>query len=119
QKTCVQQPQVKNILQNAWPFGLASVFHLIYFQSDIVLVKYITGDEAAGYYNVAFTVMMAVLLFPGIIYQKFLLPKIHRWANHDRSLFYKVYRQGNVAMLVLGLLAMAFVWLLSPFPIPY
>jgi O-antigen/teichoic acid export membrane protein len=119
QKTCVQQPQVKNILQNAWPFGLAGVFHLIYFQSDIILVKYITGDEAAGYYNVAFTVMVAVLLFPGIIYQKFLLPKIHRWANHDRALFYKVYRQGNAAMLVLGLLAMAFVWLLSPFVIPY
>lgn len=117
--TCVQQPKVKNIIQNAWPFGLAGLFHLIYFQSDIILVKYITGDEAAGYYNVAFTVMVAVLLFPGIVYQKFLLPKMHRWANHDRELFYRVYRQGNRVMLVLGLLTMVFVWLLSPFSIPY
>ncbi|MBE0471968.1 MAG: polysaccharide biosynthesis C-terminal domain-containing protein, partial [Methyloprofundus sp.] len=94
-------------------------FHLIYFQSDIILVKYITGDEAAGYYNVAFTIMVAVLLFPGIVYQKFLLPKMHRWAHHDRALFYKVYRQGNVAMLILGLLAMALIWLLSPLAIPF
>lgn len=112
------KPLAKNILKNAWPFGLAGVFHLIYFQSDIILVKYITGDEAAGYYNVAFTIMVAVLLFPGIVYQKFLLPKMHRWAHHDRALFYKVYRQGNVAMFILGLLAMVLIWLLSPIAIP-
>lgn len=112
-------PLVKDILKNAWPFGLAGVFHLIYFQSDIILVKYITGDEEAGYYNVAFTIMVAVLLFPGIVYQKFLLPKMHRWAHHDRALFYKVYRQGNVAMLILGLLAMVLIWLLSPLAIPF
>lgn len=111
-------PLVKDILKNAWPFGLAGVFHLIYFQSDIILVKYITGDEAAGYYNVAFTIMVAVLLFPGIVYQKFLLPKMHRWAHHDRALFYKVYRQGNVAMFILGLLAMVLIWLLLPIAIP-
>lgn len=119
QKKNLVHPNIKEVLKNSWPFGLAGVFQLIYFQSDIILVKYISGDEAAGYYNVAFTVMTAVLLFPGIIYQKFLLPKIHRWANHDRILFYKVYRKGNMVMLLLGLLAMAAVWLLSPFAIPY
>ncbi|WP_407291295.1 flippase [Stutzerimonas zhaodongensis] len=112
-------PNIIDILRNSWPFGLAGVFHLIYFQSDIILVKYISGNEAAGYYNVAFTVMTAVLLFPGMIYQKFLLPKIHRWANHDRILFYKIYRKGNIIMLLLGLLAMLVVWLLSPLAIPY
>lgn len=99
-----------DILSQTWPFGLATIFHLIYFQSDIVLLKYITGDEAAGVYNVAFTVMAAVYLFPSVIYQKFLLPKMHRWANHDRKRFYQVYRQGNVAMLVLGVVAMLAVW---------
>ncbi|QTF55351.1 oligosaccharide flippase family protein [Stutzerimonas frequens] len=115
----VQCPKVKETLQGSWPFGLAAVFQLIYFQSDIVLVKYITGDDAAGYYNVAFTVMAAVLLFPGIIYQKFLLPKMHRWANYNRELFYKVYSHGNVVMLLLGMLAMILAWMLSPVTIPY
>ncbi len=107
-------PTIRNVLNNAWPFGLAGVFHLIYFQSDIILVKYITGDDAAGYYNVAFTVMVGVLLLPGIIYQKFLLPKMHRWAHYDRGLFYKVYRQGNIVMLALGIIAMTLIWLLAP-----
>lgn len=107
------------VFQNTWPFGLAAFFHLIYFQSDIILIKYIVGDNQAGIYNVAFTIMVAVYMFPGVLYQKFLLPKLHRWANHDRDKFYEVYRKGNMAMLVLGLIAMLLVWALSSWAIPF
>ncbi|WP_372865630.1 flippase, partial [Spongiibacter sp.] len=102
------------VVAQSWPFGLAGVFHLIYFQSDIILLKYITGDAAAGIYNVAFVIMAAVYMLPSVIYQKFLLPKIHRWANHDRGRFYDVYRRGNWMMLASGLLAMLAIWLLAP-----
>lgn len=107
------------VLQNTWPFGLAAFFHLIYFQSDIILIKYITGDNQAGIYNVAFTIMVAVYMFPSVLYQKFLLPKLHRWANHDKDKFHEVYRKGNIAMLVLGLIAMILVWTLSAWAIPF
>ncbi|MDO8335211.1 MAG: oligosaccharide flippase family protein [Candidatus Saccharibacteria bacterium] len=99
-----------DVASKTWPFGLATVFHLVYFQSDIVLLKYLAGNADAGVYNVAFTVMAAVYLLPSVIYQKVLLPKIHRWANHDRERFYRVYRQGNIAMLVLGGGAMVAIW---------
>lgn len=111
-------PAVGGVLKGTWAFGLASVFHLIYFQSDIILVKYMVGDQAAGFYNVAFTVMVAVLILPGIVYQKFLMPKMHRWANHDRETFYRVYKQGNLAMLVLGGLTLVFIWLFMPVLVP-
>lgn len=106
----VEPIRILNVARQTWPFGLATVFHLIYFQSDIILLKYISGNEVAGIYNVAFTVMAAVYLLPSVIYQKLLLPKIHRWANHDREKFYQVYRKGNIAMLVLGLAAMLAIW---------
>lgn len=108
---------IRQVMGQTWPFGLAGVFHLIYFQSDIILLKYIAGDEAAGMYNVAFVIMTAVYILPSVIYQKFLLPKIHRWANHDRARFYQVYRTGNWMMLVLGLLSMLLIWLLAPWGI--
>jgi O-antigen/teichoic acid export membrane protein len=111
-------PDVKAVITQSWPFGLAGLFHFIYFQSDIVLIQFIMGVETAGIYNVAFTIMVAVLLFPSIIYQKFLLPKMHRWANHDRERFYQVYRQGNVIMLVLGLVAMILIWIIMPWVVP-
>jgi O-antigen/teichoic acid export membrane protein len=107
-------PGMFQVAARSWPFGVAGLFHLIYFQSDIILLRYMTGAEVAGVYNVAFTVMVAVYLLPGVIYQKFLLPKIHRWAHHDRARFYQVYRQGNVAMLILGIFAMTAIWLLAP-----
>ena len=110
---------LRMLISQVWPFGLAGLFHLIYFQSDIILVKYITGAEAAGVYNVAFTIMVAVLIFPGIVYQKFLLPKMHRWAHHDRKRFYQVYRQGNVIMLLLGTVAMLLIWVIAPWGVPF
>lgn len=112
------QPDIKTVIANTWPFGFAGLFHLIYFQSAIILVEYIVGGEAAGQYNVAFTIMVAVLLFPSIVYQKFLLPKMHRWANHDRERFYQVYRQGNVIMLLLGVVAMLLIWAIAPWGVP-
>ena len=116
--THITNPTLYEIITQTWPFGLASLFHLIYFQSDIILVKYLSGSEVAGYYHVAFTIIVAIYIFPSVIYQKFLLPKIHRWANHDRERFYKTYRQGNFIMFVIGITAMILVWLLSSWLIP-
>ena len=110
---------IRQVVVQSWPFGLAGVFHLIYFQSDIILLKYISGNEVAGIYNVAFVIMTAVYMLPSVIYQKFLLPKIHRWANHDRQKFHQVYLMGNWVMLILGALAMLLIWLLSAWGIKH
>ena len=110
--------RVFDIAQGAWVFGLGSMFHLVYFQSDVILLKYLVGNEPAGIYNVAFIVMTAAYLLPGIIYQKFLLPKIHRWANHDRARFLRVYRVGNGIMLLLGCGTTVGILLLAPLIVP-
>src|SRR3546814_6954827 len=71
-------------------------------------------DEAAVVYNVAFVIMSAVYLIPSVIYQKFLLPKIHIWANHDQETFVKAYEKGRLFMFLTGIEAILFVELLSP-----
>lgn len=110
---------IKQVAVQSWPFGLAGVFYLIYFQSDIILLKYIAGDEAAGIYNVAFVVIATVYMLPGVVYQKFLLPKIHRWARHDRAKVSQVYRTGNLIMLILGFISMVILWLTANFVLPW
>jgi len=112
-------PRISQVASESWPFGLAGVFYLIYFQSDVILLKYLAGDEAAGVYNVAFVVMAAVYMLPVVVYQKFLMPKIHRWASHDREKFYQVYCAGNWVMLVFGIFAMLGIWLLAPWGISF
>ena len=107
------------LLARSWPFGLAGFLFLIYYQSDLILVKYIVGSEAAGMYSVAFTIMSALYIFPSVIFQKFLLPKFHRWSNQDRRQFFQVYNQGNLLMCVLGGLAAIVIWVLSPWVVPF
>lgn len=112
-------PGMLQVALQSWPFGVAGLFYLIYYQSDIILLKYMKSAEIAGLYNVAFTILAAVYMLPSVIYQKFLLPKIHRWAHHDRRKFFQIYRQGNVTMLILGLLTMLAIWLLAPWGINF
>ncbi len=113
----LKKTNIKSVIMDSWPFGLAGFFYLIYSQSGIILVNYILNAEAAGIYNVANTIMLAVLIFPSIVYQKFLLPKMHRWANHDRKKFYDIYRLGNILMLILGIIMMLIIWIVAPFAI--
>ncbi|WP_458374256.1 oligosaccharide flippase family protein [Pseudomonas laurylsulfatiphila] len=102
-----------SIFAQSWPFGMANLFYLIYFQSGVILVNYITGNAEAGAYSVAFTIIAGIVLFPSVVYQKFLLPKMHRWSTHDKPKFYKTYREGNLIMLSIGIATMAAI-LLTP-----
>lgn len=111
--------RLKDVFMQSWPFALAGMFYLIYFQSDILLLGWMVGPEAAGIYNTAFAVMAAVYLLPGIIYQKFLLPKLHRWAEHDRVRFLGIYRFGNAANLLLGSVVAVLLFLLAPWVMPF
>jgi O-antigen/teichoic acid export membrane protein len=113
-----KKPGPWEVMSASWPFGMAGVFYLIYFQSDIILIKYLVNESAAGIYSVAFVVMNAVYLFPSVLYQKFLLPKLHRWAHHNQGQLHRVYRIGNITMLGLGLTAMVLLWLVVPVVLP-
>ncbi|MBD3808068.1 MAG: oligosaccharide flippase family protein, partial [Epsilonproteobacteria bacterium] len=65
-------PDTKETFSHSWAFGLGSFFAFIYVQSDIIMLKYIAGDEQAGLYNVGFILLTAIYLFPSALYQKFL-----------------------------------------------
>ncbi len=109
---------VLQVFKESWPFGMASLFAFIYVQSDIIMVKYLSGDEQAGYYNIGYVILTAILVIPTILFGKFLLPKYHRWSNQDVKKFYMVYKKGNAIMLGTGLLAMFGILLVSNDLIP-
>lgn len=109
---------IVNVMSGAWPFGLAAVAHLIYFQSDIILISYFKGGQSAGLYNAAFTIITAVYLLPAVLYQKYLLPKLHRWSNSNREVFIDVFKKGTVLMLVLGCIAALIIWISADYFVP-
>ena len=108
------QATLKTAAIESAPFALAGIFHLIYFQGAIIFLKEILGSNEAGLYNAAFLIISGVYLFPSAIYQKYMLPKIHRWANHNQELYLRSYKVGNIYMLTFGGIFLAITWLLSP-----
>lgn len=104
----------RSIAKIAWPFGLATTFHIVYSQSDIVILKYLESDTVAGQYNIAFTTLLAIYLFPAAIYQKYLLPKIHNVSKDTQSLAH-LHAEGAKMMLITGTAAAVILWTASDF----
>ena len=111
-------PSLKGIFFESAPFGLAGLFYLIYFQSDLIFLKYLVGEQAAGIYAASFAVLMVIYYIPGIIYQKYLLPKIHAWANFDKEALLIVFQAGNGLMLSLGLILSLLIYFFAPLFVP-
>ncbi|MCT6276525.1 oligosaccharide flippase family protein [Escherichia coli] len=105
---------IKDMIKESAVFGIAGVFYMIYFQVNIILVKYFISPIDAGYYSVAFLFISAAILLPTVTYQKYLLPKLHRWAYQDLKKLKNVYKYGNISMFLFGVVVSILIWFLCP-----
>lgn len=86
-----ESASVKAVGRKAWPYAAMGVLYMVFFQSDILMLRFLQGPEAVAQYGVAATVISATFMLPGVIFQKYLLPKIHRWAYDDTAKLRRVY----------------------------
>ena len=114
----VVNPKLTQLWSQAWAYGVVAILYPVFFQISTVLLKYLNDDTQAGLYGIALSVMTAVYLIPVVIYQKFLLAKLHRWAAHDKPKFWMVYRKGNLSMLALGLVIAVAMVAVTPWVVP-
>lgn len=59
---------VTYLLKHAWLFGLASVFVMLYFQVDTVMVNKIRGDYETSLYSAAYNIILGLALFPSLLH---------------------------------------------------
>jgi O-antigen/teichoic acid export membrane protein len=100
----LEEPTLKAILVRTSPFGLESFFFLVYYQTDLILLSYLSNKEAVGFYGVSVGFIAAACLLPSVLYQKFLLPKIHRWSYKEDDQFKAFIRRGGILLCLAGLL---------------
>jgi len=112
-------PSLRQVLVAAAPFVLMTTFYLTYSQGIVAIVERLLGPEDAAIYNVAFLVLSAIYLAPGVIYTKFLASKIFRWWAQDRPMFVATLHVGVAAQLVLGTISMIVVLIAAPVVIPF
>lgn len=95
-------PDLVGLLRLAWPYAGTAVLVMLYGRIEIVLLGNMTSPSAAATFSVATAFLLVAFLVPQAIYQRFLLPKIHRWFFSDWQRFLAVYRFGCAAMGLLG-----------------
>jgi O-antigen/teichoic acid export membrane protein len=107
---CLEEPSLKNVFVRAYPFGLESFFFLVYYQTDLILLRYLVDEEAVGFYGASVTFMAAIYFLPSVLYQKFLLPKIHRWAHEERNQFRVFIRKAGIILFAAGVFVIFIIW---------
>lgn len=114
----VADPGMRSLWSQAWAYGAFAVLYPVFFQISTILLKYLHSDAQAGMYSIGLAIMTAIYLIPATIYQKFLLLKLHRWNAYDVPKFWRVYRQGNIAMFALGIAISIGLVVVSPWVVP-
>lgn len=107
--------KIKQVARSSFPFGAAVLLQLIYYQSDVVMLKYLSAPEQAGFYNIAFTIVSATYLLPTAVFQRYFLPKVHHWAFHDPNRLIRFCTFGGFAIGALGLVVVGILWPSSDF----
>ena len=118
EKKVQSTPNVLDLYRRAWPYGSAGILYFIHFQIASALLVYLSQPTEAGLYNAGMLVMNAVFILPGVLYQKFLLPKQHRWAQQDRAMFVRVFKLGNKLMFFFGVIFAILLWISVPYLMP-
>lgn len=75
---------IKKIGINSFIYIIHALLVTIFFQVDILMVKYILGTEAVGFYNAAVKLVLGVMVFPDVLF-KFFYPKISKYAKTDKD----------------------------------
>ena len=112
------RPAWREAAPNVMPFALMTMFYMCYFQGPVAVLEWIEGGTAAGVYNSGFLVISAISLIPTVIYMRLLMPRMCRWAEHERSVFTSVFHVGVPAMALIGTVCMACVLMVAPRLLP-
>jgi O-antigen/teichoic acid export membrane protein len=55
---------IKYLLKECWPLATMAILVTLYYRIDTIMLSFLKGDEAVGYYNGAYIILSSLLLLP-------------------------------------------------------
>lgn len=107
----------RRAMPHAVPLGLSSIFVLLYYRTDSIMLEAMEGELITGQYGLAFRITEAMVLLPFIV-SSVLLPRLSSLREQDASVFNQLFRRGILGMAATASAAAVVVWLLAPWFIP-
>ncbi|MBI4551563.1 MAG: flippase [Candidatus Latescibacteria bacterium] len=90
------------LIKQAFPFGLASIIITLYARADILLLSFLAGDRAVGYYSAVYRFFDTLRMPPGAFLGAY-LPVISRaGVERDRTGLIESCRTARSWLLVYG-----------------
>jgi len=108
----------RKAMPHAIPLGLSSVFVLLYYRTDSIMLEAMEGELITGQYGLAFRITEAMILLPFIV-STVLLPRLSSLHDDDGGSFGKLFRRGILGMLGVSAATATVVWILAPWIIPF
>jgi O-antigen/teichoic acid export membrane protein len=82
----------KALIMEAYPLAIASIFALIAFKIDTIMLAFISGDVATGLYSAAYKLLEALMFVPSV-YATALLPVFSKFhVSSQDSLQFSYYK---------------------------
>jgi len=103
-----------NIIKESWPYAISIVFVTIYFNIDSVMLSKMKGEEAVGFYNAAYLLVLA-LVFISTSVSNSVLPNIKRNLDGNPDIARAVFKR---SLMFLGAVSITLTVILFVFARP-
>jgi O-antigen/teichoic acid export membrane protein len=98
----LQRRLLSYLLKQAPSFGLIVLFTLIYYKISTLLLSFIQGDAATGWFNAAYAMAVSLAFLPAA-FMGALFPVMSRLHVSSQDLAKRVYNESFRYMIILGL----------------
>ena len=107
---------VKGLMQQALPFAIGNLFHILYFRVDAIMMSKLSPDgvDANTWYGLGYTIVNAFTILPGAFMMGAMFPVLSRTWEREKGRFPWVYTFGMRWMLLSGLPLAVGLSILSP-----
>ena len=107
---------VKVLMQQALPFAVGNLFHLLYFRIDVIMLPKLSSEglEANTWYGLAYTIVNAFTILPGAFMMGAMFPVLSRAWEREKGRFPGAYTFSMRWMVLSGFPLAVGLSILSP-----
>lgn len=105
----IKLKEIPPLLKKSWIFCVSSVFFIIYFQIDVVMLSIMKGEIEVGLYSAIYRLVVAFYMIPQIIFQ-IALPYIYQFSLTNKEKFSRITHAIQKYLLALAVPITILFW---------
>lgn len=88
------------LFQDAYPFAVSGVLWILYYQVDVIMLKAMSTDVDAGFYNAAYRILEMFFALPRVVFQVIFTRFAKYHANEPTRLPEQIYKGTRLLVMV-------------------